>query len=147
MSRPKVRIQHAVLCHTTRQYGSAPTSDLLGVQYTYTFPPDMEFPQRLPQVDLFTRFFIDRPGTEEFYVRVWRLFPDGRQTPMCKHGPFRVQFPTGRNFRDQHFRLRDVRVEGVGAYAVRLCRKVSHKWEGTRFRILKTEYFEVEVFP
>ena len=147
MSRPKVHVQHAVLCHTTRQYGSAPTSDLLGVQYSYTFPPDKEFPQRLPRVDLFTRFFIDRPGVQDFYVRVWRLLPDGRQTPMCKYGPFRVQFPSRVVFRDQHFRLRDIHLGGIGRYAVKLCRKVSRGWKGTRFRILKTEYFNVEVYP
>jgi hypothetical protein len=147
MSRPNVRVQHAVLCHTTRQYGSVPTSDLLGVQYTYAFPPDREFPQRVPQMDLFTRFFIERPGTDDLYVRVWRLFPDGRQTPMCKYGPFRVQFQPGDGFRDQHFRLRDVRVEGKGSYAVKLCRKMSRGWKGKRYQVLKTEYFHVEVYP
>lgn len=147
MSRPKVRVQHAVLCNTTRQYGSAPTSDLLGVQYTFTYTPDLEFPRHLPQVDLFTRFFIDRPGTEEFYLRIWRLFLGGRQTPMSKHGPFRVQFRSGDEFWDHPFRMKNVRVEGVGTYAVRLCRKVARRWEKPRFHVLKTEFFKVEVYP
>ncbi len=148
MARPRVQVQHAVLCPIVRQYGSAPTSDLLGVCYTYTYAPDIEFPRHIPQVDLFTRFFVYSPGFEEYFLRVWRLAADDAgQTRMGSFGPYPVRFTPGTVFVDRPFRMKNVRVEGVGRYAVRLCVKRNRRWRGVRYRILATEFFQVVRSP
>lgn len=148
MARPRVQVQHAVLCPVVRQYGTTPTSDLLGVCYTYTYTPDLEFPRHIPQVDLFTRFFVYAPGVAEFFIRVWRLDGDGTlHTRMGSFGPYRVQFTPGKVFADRPFRMKNVRLEGVGVYAVRLCIKRRHRWRGVRYHTLATEYFQVVRSP
>ena len=147
MKRPRYRVQHAVLARIVRQYGTPPTSDLLGLRYTHTWTPDIEFPRHLAQVDLFTRFLVYDDGAEDFYVRVWRLVGDDRHTLMGTFGPFRVQFDRDVTHADRYFRLRDVRLEGIGPYAIKLCRRSSVGWKGKRLKVLKTEYFQVETYP
>lgn len=148
MARPRIQVQHAVLCPIVRQYGTTPTSDLLGVCYTYTYAPDLEFPRHIPQVDLFTRFFVHRPGAAEFVLRVWRLDGDGSLLArMGSFGPYQVQFTRGSFVTDRSFRMKNVRVDGVGTYAVRLCMKRKHRWQGVRYQILATEYFQVVRSP
>ncbi len=51
-----LHVQYCVLTTVTRQYGSRPTSDLLGVDYYQTVPADTEFPRRLGTRVLFVRF-------------------------------------------------------------------------------------------
>ena len=144
MARPRVAVQHMVACPLIRRYGNVPTSDLLGVAYTYTYTPDLEFPRHLAQLDLFARLFIFRPGQATFQVRVWRLgADDASQTRMGRFGPFRVDFEPGYAFLDQPFRLRHVRLEGVGRYAIRLCQLVKRRWRGEGYRVLATEFLQV----
>jgi hypothetical protein len=53
----RLRVQHCLVNQTTRQYGQNPTSDLLGVDYFHTVPPDTEFPRTVGKLELFVRFF------------------------------------------------------------------------------------------
>ena len=66
----RLEVQHFVANKVSRQYGPPPTADLLGVKYWYTVPPDTEFPAIIPQIDLFTRFFVRGIRSARFRVFV-----------------------------------------------------------------------------
>ena len=140
MSRPKIRVQHMVAGHSVRQYGSNPTSDLLGVAYRIIYSPDTEFPVTVPQIDVFTRFFVEHPGTDEFVVRVWSLGVSGQQPSFVRaFGPHRVIFPVDEVHLDCRFRVKYLQAPRPGMYALRLCRPKAG-WRGVRWSILATEY-------
>lgn len=147
MSR-KLDVQHFIANRTTRQYGSNPTSDLLGVDYLVTYPGDAEFPRTVPQFDLFARFFVERMRPTRFIIRVWRLNSRSRnRSRMGSFGPFLVDFRPTDTFRDHGFRLKNVRFEGPGVYAFRLYRGRNHPEKGLVWNLLATEYLSVSQQP
>jgi hypothetical protein len=144
MSR-SVAVHHFVANLTTRQYGSHPTSDLLGVDYTYDVPADTEFPRRLARIDLFTRFYLDRAGPTDFYVLVrWTDSPDDQRRRVGRYGPYTVAFRPTDVVRDQVFRVQNIQLPGIGRYEILLLRRRSPDWKGRKYGILKQTHFLVE---
>jgi hypothetical protein len=136
-------MQLCVVNRATRQYGSHPTSDLLGVDYWYAVPPDTEFPWTIPRLDLFVRFLVAGLGPTAISVRVFRLADDGGVLArMCEY-QFTVPFDPADRVREQSFRLPNVPLTGEGLYAVRVGRPFRHRWKGPRWRPLGTDYFYV----
>lgn len=144
MARSRIDVQLCVVNKTTRQYGPDPESDLLGVNFLRSYPPDTEFPRVLKQVDVFVRFFVANAGLTRIAVRVWRLNQDGSNRERVNEFLFDVRFAPVDVFRDRVFRLLNVRLPGEGDYAVRVCRRGRHKWKGDRWLVLATDYFRVE---
>jgi hypothetical protein len=144
MSR-KVHVHHFVANLTTRQYGRHPTSDLLGVDYTYDVPPDTEFPKEIGRIDLFTRFYLEQPTATTFFVLVrWMDSPDGIPRRVARFGPYRVSFQPTDVVRDHIFRIPHFLVPGVGRYAILLVGKQAPDWKGRRFAKLTETHFLVE---
>jgi hypothetical protein len=144
MSRAKITVQHCVANATTRQYGPHPTSDLLGVDYIIGMPADCEFPRTLARIDLFVRFVVIRHGSAKLWVQVrWLDDPQRNQPP--DHG-YRSDFDfrPGETYRDQVFRLANIRLGGEGRYAIHLSQRRRHRWKGHVWAALATEYFFVE---
>jgi hypothetical protein len=141
MSR-RVAVHHFVANLTTRQYGSHPTSDLLGVNYVHTVPADTEFPRWLPRVDLFARFYLRRAKPAEFLIRiVWSSAPTPLRPCERRYGPFTVPFQASEVVHDHAFRLVNVRLDGLGWYAVILYRRhriaIGRRW----VRLVETHWF------
>ena len=143
MSRPRLNVQLCVVNATTHQYGPHPASNLLGVDFLREYSPDTEFPRTIGQFDVFVRFFVSNLGPSEIAVRVWHLNADGTNKERVNSYLFNVPFQTGEVFRDRVFRLLNVHLPGEGDYAVRVCRKVRHRWKGERWRVMATDYFRV----
>lgn len=143
MSRPRLDVQFCALCRTARRYGSHPTWDLLGLDYTQQFPPDTEFPRVIPRLDLFVRFLVAGGGPAGIAVRVWWLYPNGMDRERVLHRPFSVMLDPTAPVREDVFRLVNIPVPGEGLYAVRVCRRVRHRWKGLRWRVMKSEFFQV----
>ena len=144
MSR-RIAVHHFVANLTTRQYGSHPTSDLLGVDYVHEVPADTEFPRWLPRVDLFTRFYLSGAKPTEFLIRVvWRSAPDSRQPCYRHYGPFIVAFLPTEVVRDHAFRLVNIRLDGVGWYDVILYRRRNDRVRGRVWRKLVETHWYVE---
>lgn len=133
-----------MLNRITRRYGPEPMSDLLGVGYTYTAPPDTEFPRIIPRLDLFVRFLVAGVGPTAVQVRVYRLDPDGSLLERVNQYQFTIPFTPTDRVREHVFRLPNIRIKGTGLYAVRIGRPVRHRWKGPRWRILGTDFFYVE---
>jgi hypothetical protein len=143
MSRPALEVQLCVLARTARRYGPHPTWDLLGVDFTRTVPPDTEFPRTIPRLDLLVRFLKARMGPTDIAARVWWLHPDGTSRELTSHHVFPVSFDPAERVREEPFRLINVHLPGEGLYAVRVCRRVRHRWKGMRWRVLGADYFRV----
>ncbi|MBY0458434.1 MAG: hypothetical protein K2V38_13930 [Gemmataceae bacterium] len=142
----RVAVHHFVANLTTRQHGPHPTSDLLGVDYVYEVPPDTEFPRFVPRIDLFTRFYLRNAPPCEFFVRVWWLdAPRRRRGQMTgEHGPFTVPFPVNALVYDHVFRIANLRLSGLGVYALRLVRYHRNQWDPKRAGLLAQTHFRVE---
>jgi hypothetical protein len=144
MSRLKVRVQHMVACHTVRQYGTNPTAELLAVAYRIQYPLDTEFPVTVPQIDLFTRFFVFRPGAATVFIRIREVRTDASDEELvATSGPYRVDFPTADSNLDRSFRVKYLHVPRPGTYAFRLCRRVTKSWKGSGWKVLATEYVSI----
>lgn len=143
----RLRVQHCILSQTTRQYGANPTSDLLGVDYFHTIPADTEFPGRIPQIELFVRFFGYRESRGKVRISVWVLDVDGSE----RQNVFQMVYPlTGRampgwEILDRSFKLRGIDVPKLGTYSIAVeYRKRSSRWSPRSWRRLATEFFYVE---
>lgn len=145
MSR-RVAVHHFVANLTTRQYGSHPTSDLLGVDYVHELPADTEFPRWLPRVDLFTRFYLDDAEPCEFFVRAWWMdHPRRRKGQLTgEHGPFTVPFRPGVAVYDHVFRVLNIRLPGEGRYELKLVRYRSGGLKRGGAAIFARTHFRVE---
>jgi hypothetical protein len=113
------------------------------VDYTFTLPPDAEFPRIIARMDLFVRFFVAGVGVTQVEVRVIRLNDDGSVYQQVTAYPFTVNFAPTDRVREMSFRLPNVRLTGEGLYAVRIGRRYKHRWKGIRWRTLGTDYFNV----
>lgn len=144
MSR-SVRVHHFVATLTTRQYGPHPTSDLLGVDYTHDVPADTEFPRRLGQIDLFTRFYLEQATQTAFLVLVrWTDSLDEQRKWVGRYGPYTVGFAPTDIVRDHVFRLQNVQLPGVGRYAIVLGARRPPDWKGRKYMKLTETHFAVE---
>ncbi|MBX9582334.1 MAG: hypothetical protein K2X87_18680 [Gemmataceae bacterium] len=72
----RLHVLHCLVNSTTRQHGSPPTSDLLGVNYFRTVPADTEFPKLLPPFELFVRFAARRRISGRVWVVISSPRPD-----------------------------------------------------------------------
>lgn len=139
-----VAVHHFVANLTTRQYGTHPTSDLLGVDYIHDVPVDTEFPRWLPRVDLFARFYLDAAKPTEFLIRViWRSAPVARQPCQRTYGPFVIPFQVTDVVHDHAFRLVNVQLDGTGWYDVVLYRR-RRTVRGRRWQRLVETHWYVE---
>ncbi len=122
---PRLRVQHCILNKTTRQYGSNPTSDLLGVDYFHTFPTDAEYPRFVSKLELFVRFiFRDRLGGK---IRVTMTEVDSEGSDL--RDIYSHDFPSpiiddeGELVQDKSFNLLSLMIPGDGTYAIRVMRR------------------------
>ena len=140
-----VRIHHFVATQTTRQYGPHPTSDLLHVDYIHDVPADTEFPRRLGQLDLFTRFYLENAGPTTFLILIdWTDSPDDRPRRAGKYGPFTVVFQPTEVVHDHAFRVQNAQLPGTGRYTIMLLRRRSPDWKGRKYVKLTETHFTVE---
>lgn len=123
MARRKVAVHHFIVADVVRRYGQNPTSDLLGVNYWRTVPSSTEFPSRVSQIDLFTRFYLSGAGLTRFQIGVMWLDESRGIRRLMGVYQFLVRFAPDERVRDHVFRLHSVRLEGVGVYRVRLRRR------------------------
>jgi hypothetical protein len=129
----------------TRQYGRHPTSDLLGVDYTYEVPADTEFPRRVERIDLFTRFYLNHAGPTTFFVLVrWTDSPEDKRRRVGKYGPYTVGFRPTDLVRDHVFRIQNIQLPGVGRYAVLLVSRRPPDWKGRKYGKLTETHFLAE---
>jgi hypothetical protein len=143
MSQKRLDVHSCLLNTLTRRYGPSRTSDLLGVNYVIAVPPDTEFPRTLPVMDFFVRFFLAGVGGVRFAVRVDWLDADGRPVRRLNEFQYRVRFDPLRRVDDHVLRMHRIEVAGVGMYSVRLYRRAKHRWKGSGWRLLATDYFEI----
>ena len=143
----RLRVQQCVLNRTTRQYGTHPTSDLLGVNYFHPVPGDTEFPYRLGPLELFARILSeDRVGGKVLItVALLNENHSVRQVVYRK----RVSLPTveiaGPIVVATSFKLMNVVVPAEGLYAVRMVRRVRRRWEEkASWRLLATDFLWIE---
>lgn len=142
MSR-RVRVHHFVANLTTRQYGSHPTSDLLGVDYWHEVPADTEFPRTIGRIDLFTRFYLVHARPVKFTVKIWwNDHPSGTPEPTGSYGPFLVNFHPGTWVQDAALHLHMVRVQGAGRHSIELLRKRRRGWQaGELASVARTDFY------
>jgi hypothetical protein len=119
MNRPQgIRVRHCVLTTLIRQHGSRPVFDLLEVSYEHEVPPDTEFPKVVPKFDLFLRVVADSAGPTRVRIRVHH-WSRGRWSLVNEFGSNRLPLPTnGTVVHSRSFRLPNVRLTGIGLYAV-----------------------------
>lgn len=116
---------------TTRQYGSHPTSDLLGVDYFYTVPADTEFPRMLGKLELFVRFFGTDLRPCRVLVTMKHMTPAGASGRLIYKKWFPVT-PVGRPgfvVIDRAYKLQTILLPGVGVYVIRVLRRVRRPWK------------------
>ena len=141
-------VQHCILATTVRQYGSRPTSDLLGVDYFVPVPADTEFPRLAGRMELFLRFFstglrvptrvmitvshLDADHNELALIYRHRLELPGTSTPEPR-------------VHDRTVKLANLSFPGTGLYCVRVLRRARRAWDYRRaWKIAKVEYFSVQ---
>jgi len=140
---PKNLVAHHFIANlTTRQYGSNPTSDLLGVDYWIAIPEERELPIRLERIDLFTRFYLQNVERAIFRVE---LATDSRrgdsQETVSGFGPYDVSFRNGSSVADHVFRMSNVVLNRVGMFTVRLYRRRKSRFRGIVWRPLCETHF------
>jgi hypothetical protein len=142
----RLHVQHCIVNATTRQYGSGPTSDLLGVDYFRTVPADTEFPKSLSKLELFVRFIGDDGIGGRVRITISRLSVSGEDRELVYRTLFDIATPgvSGRVVHDRGFKLINVLIPGEGTYAVRVMRGVRRPWEAKRgWQVLAVEYFHI----
>lgn len=143
-----LRVLHCLVNSTTRQHGSPPTSDLLGVNYFRTVPADTEFPRRYAPLEVFVRFSADRRMGGRVRVVVSYLNPDGSDRQVVFQKAYALPAasnPAGVQF-DQSFKLANIDLPGEGVYVVRVVRRVRQGWT-SRLRVLGRDYFSITRGP
>jgi hypothetical protein len=134
-------VQHFVACASVAvvQAGVNNPYTLRDVVYAYLVPADQEWPVRLADLWLFSRFFHGI-GTREFAVQVvWLDGPSGAEE-VCEFRGIMVQFPAGEPVHSRAWRVAAVRYPGPGRYAFRLR-------DGRTGRVLSREYIELRKQP
>lgn len=144
----RLTVQHCVVNTTTRQYGSHPTSDLLGVDYFFTVPADTEFPKPLGKLELFVRFFgTDLPPSRVLVTMTHTTAPDGRVVFRKRYPVTTVRQP-GLVVLDRAYKLLNITLPAAGVYVIRVLRRVRRPWElKPEWRVLATEYIAVVRAP
>lgn len=143
-----LRVVHCLVNSTTRQHGSPPTSDLLGVNYFRTVPADIEFPRRYAPLEVFVRFAAPRRMGGRVRVVVSYLNPDGSDRQIVFQKAYSLpsaSSPTGVLF-DQSFKLVNIDLPGEGVYVARVVRRVSRGW-ASRWRVLGRDSFSITRGP
>ena len=143
----RLSVHHFVANLTTTRHGSSTTWNLLGVDYWFAHPAEIEFPRIVARLDLFTRFFVRRVKSARFVVFVrWLDAPRPADRQIHRSPVFRLTFPPGIEVADRVFRLANVRLPGLGRYVFRLCRRRKPR-DGGGWEVLRTEYLCVELHP
>ena len=143
----QLRIQHCILNSVTRQYGSRPTSDLLGVNYIRGVPVDTEFPKYSPRFEVFVRFFAFKTRRRRIYVTITWLQPAGRNREVVYSQAFDLPplGDTDGGYYDHSFKFVNVFIPGEGDYSIRFAQRVRRPWEvRARRKSLAIEYFRVQ---
>lgn len=144
----RLRVLHCLVNSTTRQYGSPPSSDLLGVNYFRTVPADTEFPRRYGPLEVFVRFSAARRIGGRVRVVVSYLNPDGTDRQVIFRKAYtlpNLSDPAG-VLLDQSFKLPNIDLPGEGVYVVRVVRRVRQGWASGR-RVLGRDYFSITRGP
>jgi hypothetical protein len=142
MSHSVISVHHFVASLTIRQYGSSPTSDLLGVDYWFTYPSNVELPIRIGRIDLFTRFYLSNARSSLFSIEIWWNDPSGYvRDRMGVFGPFPMAFTPGQTVADGAFRLNNVILSRHGVYTIRLLRRRRHRWQGEKWSVVRETHF------
>ncbi len=132
---------------TVRQYGSHPTSDLLGVDYFYRVPADTEFPKLIPQLDLFVRFRTSdlvRPVRLLLTLSYLDEQGDDRLEVYRREVTFSALTPPGEYVVPRSYKLTGLSAPGEGIYCVRILRRTKRSWDNpTGWRVLKADYFAI----
>lgn len=145
-----LRVLHCLVNSTTRQHGSPPTSDLLGVNYFRTVPADTEFPRRYGPLEVFVRFAHPHRIGGRVRVVVSYLNPDGTDRQVVYRKVFALPSladPAG-VLVDKSFKLAGIDLPGEGVYAVRVARRVCRPWRAKpEWRVLGSDYFSITRAP
>jgi hypothetical protein len=130
MSR-RVSVHHFVLAELVRpQSQTWRACDLFRVSHWVDVPADTEFPYTVPRVQVFTRFYLDRPRPVEFLVRLWWSdHPSGHPVMLNEFGPYLVPFVRDEAVRDCSFNLNNMRLQGTGSHFLQLVREKRVSWD------------------
>jgi hypothetical protein len=146
--RAKVRLDKLALCRVARVYDHGRTMDLLRVTPQINMDPEQEFPRRMPQLDLYLRFFVDRAGESDFYVRVWWSSFDHSRKKLCYvMGPKSLQFNDRDAMQDHSIRLSNMQLPLPGLYSFLLCRQVRNPLPSKRWLVMGRDYLTIGVSP
>jgi hypothetical protein len=141
MAKPKVRVQHLVVCPSATVGRAGPLNPytLHDVCYVYEIPADAEFPVLVPELWLYVRFF-DGVGSQTFGVDVVWLDAPGGEAGTCSYALPVVPFGPTPVVLERAWRLNQVRLEGPGRCEFRLHRGLSR-------RVLGSDFIEVRRAP
>lgn len=138
MARRKLVVSHFLACPTVvvDRAGVDNPYTLVDVRYDYWVPADREWPARLDDLWLYTRFYNGR-GVGEFELRVdWLDDPNANRPPsICLFPPLVVQFPSGTTVLSRAWRVSVIEFPGEGRYRFTL-----HSRRGQR---LATDYIRI----
>ena len=139
----RLRVQHCILNDTTRQYGSHPTSDLLGVDYVHSLPADTEYPRFVPKLELFVRFVFQDRLCGTVRITMTELDDDGDDIRRIYARDFALPLieDKGVLFIDRSFKLVNLMIPGDATYAIRVMRRSRQApWMKPYWKTLATEY-------
>lgn len=140
-------VQHCIIATTVRQYGSGPTSDLLGVDYFLVVPADTEFPRVAGRLELFLRFFCTGlKAPAPVMITVSQLDADHNEVALIYR--YRLELPAAPTAEsqvlDRSIKLVNMSFPGPGLYCVRVLRRDRRDWDYRReWKVAKVEYFYV----
>lgn len=139
----RLRIQHCIISNITRQYGTHPTSDLLGVDYFHTVPAHKEFPYYVSGLELFVRFLGTRRIRGRIRITVSQIDDEGFGDPLDLRSTLFA--PTAHSdgvlVLDKGFKLINMMIPEEGTFAVRVHRRIRpHSWSPPEWRVLATEW-------
>lgn len=148
MSR-RVRVHHFVVARVVKpQSQTWRASDLFGASHWLDVPADTEFPYTVPQLSLFTRFYLDRAKPTNFRARIWwRDHPSGIPEEVGTFGTFQVPFVPTEGVRDRSFNLHNIRLLGVGEHTIELLREKIVENDENEWLPIAWTYFYVEREP
>jgi hypothetical protein len=142
MARPRLDAHLVIVAETVARY--ATTLNLLGIDYTHRVPQSVEFPTRIPKLDVFVRFFCGDVTPEPIAVEVWHLNVDGSVRERVHLRVQEIGFAPDQSVQDFTIRLANIDVRSEGVYEVRVCRLARSRLQGVYWRRLRSDYFDVK---
>ena len=148
MARPKVSVQHFVVCRAAPWEGPAGPKTprtLEGVSYRYGVPPGTEFPFEVEELWTYLRLFNMNGGVGSvpfFLALIWQDSSGGSRRVWTRQYA-RIPFRPNRAVVEAAFSIRPVTFPGPGWFEFRLLREVRLRI-GSRRLVIAREHLLIE---